>query len=160
MILFCQEILKKVHFFHKTRFFPKRKNWQLGKYLIYRQLIELYRMHNSNLLYIHFYFFRFFTSNGTIRAQFTHISVPTIESWEDKIEKILWHGARVARSSDFVWKFRFFKLFPMAFRLSDFIRFLKIFPNRSFFYNFLLTQAGLLQKITSNEKFVRKKRFW
>ena len=27
------------------------------------------------------------------------------------------------------------------------------------FYNFLLTQGELLQKITSNEKFVRKKRF-
>jgi hypothetical protein len=47
----------------------------------------------------------------------------------------------------------------MAFRLSEFIRFLEIFPNRSFFYNFFLTQGELLQKITSNEKFVRKKGF-
>ena len=32
-------------------------------------------MYDSNFLHIDFYFFRFFSSNGTIRAQFTHICV-------------------------------------------------------------------------------------
>jgi hypothetical protein len=65
--------LEKYAVFDKTRFFPKRKNWQLGKYLIYILSTELYRMHHSNVLHIHFYFFRFFTSNGTIPAQFTQM---------------------------------------------------------------------------------------
>jgi hypothetical protein len=70
-----QEISENMHFLNKTPFFSKRKIWQLGKYLIYIQQIELYRMYGSNFPHIHFYFFRFFSSNGTIRAQFTHIHV-------------------------------------------------------------------------------------
>jgi hypothetical protein len=65
--------LEKYAFFNKIRFFPKRNNWQLGKYLIYIQQMKLYRMCDSNFPHVHFYFFRFFSSNGTIRAQLTHI---------------------------------------------------------------------------------------
>jgi hypothetical protein len=35
--------------------------------------MELYRMYDSNFFHIDFYFFRFFSSNRTIPAQFTHI---------------------------------------------------------------------------------------
>jgi len=45
----------------------------LGKHLIYIQQMKLYLMYYSNLLHIHFYFFRIFSSNRTIRAQFTHL---------------------------------------------------------------------------------------
>jgi hypothetical protein len=55
-ILFCQKILEH-SFTWITRFFLKRKNWHLGKHLIYTQQRKLYRMCASNFLHIHFHFF-------------------------------------------------------------------------------------------------------
>ncbi len=57
----------------KNLFFRKRRNWQLGKWSIYIQSTELYWMYYSDFLYAYFYFFRIFTSNRTISAQFTHM---------------------------------------------------------------------------------------
>jgi hypothetical protein len=68
-----QKVSETKHFVVKLDFCPKRNNWQLGKYLIYIQPTELYRTHGSNILHMHFTLFRFFPSNGAIRAQFTHI---------------------------------------------------------------------------------------
>jgi len=79
---------RKLNFF---LFFPKRKTWQLGKYLIYIQPMELYRMYNSNLLHIDFYVFRFFSSNRTMAAQFTNARVDSMFVFLDRDNEKIWN---------------------------------------------------------------------
>ncbi len=87
-VLLCQEILETMHFVIKLHFFLKWQNWQLGKYLIYIQLIELYWIYNANLLYTHIFFSIFCVKSYNASAIHSYLSIyPLIRVKETCMKK-------------------------------------------------------------------------